>query len=592
MKFRTKQVLMVNVVILVTVLAMGISAVLIARNLSEKNLDSLKVSLLERYDQSIREQVEIIITQLEGMEKEVEKGLLTSEEAKILAADMVRNARYGEEGVGYFWIDDYEGNNIVLKGVETIEGKNRIDLKDVKGLPIIQELIGIARSGGGYLDYYFNKVEGGPDLRKRGYVLEYKPYGWVIGTGNYVDDIDEVVELKRQENQDVVQTSTTVLIIVAVLVLVLGGITATLYSITITKPILAMTNQLQTLATLDLTKSQVIQKLKKRKDELGTMAGSVDALNHELVEVLVEIHEFTEELNSQVAEMAEISEITKENADNVVNAVDEFSRGAQDQAEDAQTSVYSLEALNEHISKSNQLADEVLTYSKRVGENQDVGNQSVENLVTEFETTLRVFKKLSSDIENLSKHSNSINEIVNVIDGIAGQTNLLALNASIEAARAGDAGKGFAVVATEIRNLAEQTTKSTQEINEIIHLVTESVEASKVNMGVSNNAINTAFDKMNVVSESFSETTDITKESNEKMIEVQGSFGEINTSKDEALTSIQSISAVTEENAAAAEEINASMITQKDTIGHLDQVSKRVTESTKVLNELIKKFKI
>ncbi len=129
--------------------------------------------------------------------------------------------------------------------------------------------------------------------------------------------------------------------------------------------------------------------------------------------------------------MAQISSTTKENSVTVVNAVDEFAQGAQEQAEDAQESVTSLESLNAFIAQSNTLAEEVSELSNKVFSRQEAGNESVRSLVEEFNTTLDVIQKLNDDIENLSEHSKSINDIISVIEGIAGQTNLLALNASI-----------------------------------------------------------------------------------------------------------------------------------------------------------------
>lgn len=590
MKFIFKQILIAVSLIVITVVVLGLSSIYVLNQLSTSSIDELETYMLDNYDAGIKAEVEIIVSELNGITNQVDAGVITEEQAYIIAADIVRNAKYGESG--YFWADDLEGNNVVLLGREDVEGSNRDDLADKQGTLIIQELRKNALAGGDYLDYFFPKPNETEAKRKRGYSMLFEPYGWVIGTGNYVDDIEAFIADKREAQQEELNSSIFIIGVIAIIMLILGSGVAVLFSLSITKPLKVITEQLKRIAQLDIGPSQVLNKLSKRKDEIGTMAKSVDHLNEEFRAIITQILNFSNELHQYSDQMTDISSQTNASVTNVVRAVDEFANGAQDQAGEATDSVHSLEALNHQISDSNDLATEVLTFSSKVSDQQETGSKSMTDLVDEFNTTLTTIMSLSNNIENLSEHSRSINDIVTTIEGIAGQTNLLALNASIEAARAGEAGKGFAVVASEIRNLAEQTTESTSEINNIINLVTESVDASKADMEVSNGSIKSAYDKMTQVRETMDVSGELINESNSKLSLVQHSFADINQSKEIALNAIQSISAVTEENAATAEEINATMETQRQTIGDLDVLSKEINDRTKVLGELINKFSI
>ena len=165
---------------LVTTLAVLLNVAVIclpAIGQSEKTENAAAQDLL------IKSQVETAISMLQTIAAKQQQGEMTIEQAKKLGADLLRNLQYGTDG--YFWADTTEGVNVVLYGRKDVEGKNRLEDKDVKGTLYIKEIIAKAKAGGGYVEYWFTK-KGQTDAQpKRSYVSSFKPFGWVVGTGYY-----------------------------------------------------------------------------------------------------------------------------------------------------------------------------------------------------------------------------------------------------------------------------------------------------------------------------------------------------------------------------------------------------------------------
>lgn len=140
------------------------------------------------WDNLAKSQVETAWSMLKAIYAKHKNGELTLEQSKELGADLLRELRYGASG--YFWADTVDGVNVVLYGKKESEGKNRYDAQDIKGTLYVRDFITKGKQpGGGYTEYWYPKLGGNTPLHKRSYVLLFEPFGWVIGTGYYVDDI-------------------------------------------------------------------------------------------------------------------------------------------------------------------------------------------------------------------------------------------------------------------------------------------------------------------------------------------------------------------------------------------------------------------
>jgi len=139
-------------------------------------------------DETIKRETETAVSMLNAINGKIEKGEMTSAKGQKLAADLLRELRYGKDGQGYFWADTTKGVNVVLYGNKDVEGKNRMNDK-VNGVEYIKQIIAQGTNGGGFTDYFFPKKGETEAKAKRAYSVEFKPFGWVIGTGYYLEDV-------------------------------------------------------------------------------------------------------------------------------------------------------------------------------------------------------------------------------------------------------------------------------------------------------------------------------------------------------------------------------------------------------------------
>jgi len=134
-------------------------------------------------DLLIKSEVETAVSMLKAIYTQHQQGAMTLEKAKELGANLLRELRYGTDG--YFWADTTEGVNVVLYGRKDVEGRNRLEDKDQKGAFYVKEFLAKGKAGGGYVEYWFPKEGQTAAQPKRSYVLLFKPFGWVVGSGYY-----------------------------------------------------------------------------------------------------------------------------------------------------------------------------------------------------------------------------------------------------------------------------------------------------------------------------------------------------------------------------------------------------------------------
>ncbi len=308
--------------------------------------------------------------------------------------------------------------------------------------------------------------------------------------------------------------------------------------------------------------------------------------------MIVSVIELSGNVNEKSENLSEISHNLVENTKNISLAIDEVTNGTTEQANDLVNINNTLEGFSETIEGFLNNVDLINGTSNEISKNANESNEKMDNLVKNFKYIGETFASLVDKINILDKNISKINEIIALIDSIAGQTNMLALNAAIEAARAGESGKGFAVVAEEVRKLAEQSMNSASEITDVIREISgdtkEIVTASDDVGGKINNSLAVIEDSMH----SFEGIVTLIDEIVPKIEELAESSLSIGKEKEQIVSMIENASAIAEEVSASTEEISASikeMDLLSEQIGSSSENLKDVTED---LQESISEFKL
>lgn len=510
------KLLLVSLLVSLALLVVAIESLIAAKS---GLMDAKKTMLTTQIDT-----VSSLLAYYDGEEKAGRMSLYSAQEA---AKAHIKTLRY--DGKEYFFILNDKVQGVMHPIKPKLDNIDLSDIKDPEGKNLFVEFAKVAKEDKeGFVSYMWPKPDTELPLPKLTFVRAFPAWGWIVGSGVYVDDVDN-------EFLDMVVVKG---IVIALLILVVVGLLIAIER-SIGRKLETMQKMAEELASGDgdLTKRLAIT----GRDEPAHTAKSINAFI-DVIQALVQSAKLSSDENASVAtELSKTSLVIGRRMEDESTQMDAIHR--------------STEQIISHLTRSKGENEATCKEVVAASETLKISQDELIAMIDMIRHSVEVEAAFALKLHELTNNARQIREVLSVIGEIADQTNLLALNAAIEAARAGEHGRGFAVVADEVRKLAERTQGSLTQTDATISVIVSSIEEASIQMGHNAKSIELLGEKSQLVGEKIGHTADVVKQTSEAIKKLVKD-ADTNTKEVEEISKrIATMNHLSHENARGVEEI-------------------------------------
>ena len=388
----------------------------------------------------------------------------------------------------------------------------------------------------------------------------------------------------HQSADSIKQTTVMMIICTSVLALIIASIYASSLSSAIKKVVQGISK----VAEGDLTYSIKT----RRKDEFGTLTENLDHMRHNMKKLITNTSIVSSEVKDSTIEVSKSSEVITSSMAAISSAVGEIEQGMVEQADAANSCLNQMNTLADSINEVTESTETMVSLEKHTNNIIDSNYESLHELYEKAQGTSDITAKIVLDMEALSMQSGSITQIIDTIEDIATQSNLLSLNASIEAARAGALGKGFAVVAHEIGKLAGQSLEAAGDVKVIAEGISKQTKETSKNIMIAKETVSEQSIALNKTMEGYNDISTQMQELMKQIEKIKEEVYAIENIKNDTLSAISNISAVSQQTAAATREVSDKTEYEFESVENLNKIIITLEEKARNLEKEIGVFKI